>query len=57
MAVYDYGSRLREDGAWLTVRGLAADDGSGGERHGDVGLAELGVCYETLRVAGTSYVV
>ena len=25
----------------LTVRGMAADDESGGENHGDVGLAEL----------------
>ena len=28
--------------SWLTVRGKAADDESGGESHGDVGLAELG---------------
>ena len=28
---------------WLTVRGKAADDESGGERHGDAGPAELGV--------------
>ena len=29
--------------SWLTVRGMAADDESGGESCGDVGLAELGV--------------
>ena len=40
-AVCDYGLRLRTE-VWLTVRGMA-DDESGGERHGDVGLAELGV--------------
>ena len=26
---------------WLTVRGMAADDESGGESHGDAGLAEV----------------
>ena len=27
---------------WLTVKGMAADDESGGESRGDVGLDELG---------------
>ena len=28
---------------WLTVSSMVADDESGGERHGDVGLGELGM--------------